>query len=59
MTEDRQEERERRLERLRDYADEIATWPSWKLRAGYAQPETVHQAEERERLEAQQGHGQR
>lgn len=47
--------RQMRLDAIKRAADEVATWPSWKLRAAYAQPETVRRAEERERREAQGG----
>lgn len=43
-------ERLERYERAKRFAAETAQWPSWKLRAAYAQPEAVRRAEERERL---------
>lgn len=46
-----EEHRRQRLELIQKLADEVATWPSSKLRAGYAQPETVRRAEERERAQ--------
>lgn len=44
-----QAERRERFERARQFAREVETWPSWKLRAAYAQPERVRRAEEREK----------
>lgn len=44
-------ERRERLARARRFASEVDNWPSWKLRAAYAQPEKVQRAEERERRE--------
>lgn len=46
------DERRDRYQRALQFSKEIETWPSSKLRAAYAQPETVRRAEERERLEA-------
>lgn len=50
MTEE--ERRQRRHELAQQFAEEVATWSSHKLRAAYAQPEKVRAAEERERREA-------
>jgi len=47
-----QRERRERFARAREFAKEVETWPSWKLRAAYAQPERVRRAEEREKGEA-------
>lgn len=44
--------RQRRIEHCQKVAKECATWSSRKLRACYAQPETVKRAEEREAREA-------
>lgn len=46
--------RQERLALIQRMADDVATWPSSKLRGAYAQPETIRKAEERERLQAQQ-----
>jgi hypothetical protein len=51
---DAKERRRQRLELIQRFADDVAKWPSWMVRAGYAQPETVRRAEERERRESQQ-----
>lgn len=40
--------REQRMALIGRFAAEVATWPASKLRAGYAQPETIRRAEERE-----------
>ncbi len=47
-----QERRVRRLELAEQFAKEVSTWSSHKLRMTYAQPEAVRAAEERERREA-------
>ena len=44
----RRQDRIERREIVQRFADEIADWPSWRLRAAYAQPEAVRRAEERE-----------
>jgi hypothetical protein len=51
---DSEERRRRRLELIQQFADEVAGWPSSKLKAGYAQPATIRRAEEREQRESQQ-----
>lgn len=43
-----QEQRERRLQLAKQFAAEVATWSSEKLRRCYAQPEAVAAAERRE-----------
>jgi hypothetical protein len=45
--------RRERLELIQRFATDVAKWPSSKLRDGYAQPETVRKAREREQGEAQ------
>lgn len=45
---DEQRRRERRSKRAAQFAEEVATWPSLKLRMAYAQPAAVRAAEERE-----------
>lgn len=51
---DSEERRRQRLELIQRFADEVAHWPSSKLKAGYAQPGTIRRAEEREQRESQQ-----